>query len=84
MVDIDHFKNVNDIYGHEAGDRAGRCDRTRWPAACAASTWRRFGGEEFVLLMPETEIDVARRAAERLRSRYCGAALAGDNREEFT
>lgn len=85
MVDIDHFKNVNDIYGHEAGDRAIVA-----VAKALAGGMRnidmasRFGGEEFVLLMPETDIDVASGAAERLRSDVAALRIEGDNGEQIT
>jgi diguanylate cyclase (GGDEF)-like protein len=82
MADIDHFKRVNDVYGHEAGDRA-----LVMVAHALASGMRsidmasRFGGEEFVLLMPETELDVARAAAERLRADIAALRVVGDNGE---
>src|SRR5690606_6790499 len=69
VVDVDHFKSVNDEYGHAAGD-----DVLRSIAALIAAAARkddvvaRMGGEEFVVLLPETGIDAARRFAERLRS----------------
>lgn len=84
MADIDHFKEVNDAYGHEAGDRT-----LVMVAHALASGMRsidmasRFGGEEFVLLMPETDIDVARAAAERLRSDIAALRMTGDNGEEI-
>ena len=70
VMDIDHFKSVNDTYGHDAGD-----DVLREFAARIRKSIRgidlacRFGGEEFVLIMPETDMAVATIVAERLRRR---------------
>ncbi len=68
ITDIDHFKQVNDTYGHDAGDTvlqdfAARLRRhTRGiDLAC------RFGGEEFIVIMPDTNLDVACHVGERLR-----------------
>jgi diguanylate cyclase (GGDEF)-like protein len=74
MLDIDHFKSVNDQFGHVAGDRV-LCvsaqaihDALRaWDLVC------RFGGEEFLVLLPETSADDAARATERLRARIAEA-----------
>jgi len=69
MVDIDNFKQVNDTYGHAAGDQVLRA-----VAACAQSNLReidllgRYGGDEFVVLLLETELGAARRVAERIRA----------------
>lgn len=68
LVDIDRFKLVNDTYGHEAGDEvlkqfAGRVRASLRGADLAC----RYGGEEFVLLLPDTGPDHAAAAAERLR-----------------
>ncbi len=68
VIDIDHFKNINDTYGHTFGDlvlrvlaqRVSRCMRT-------SDHIFRFGGEEFVLLLPSTDLDGARLLAERIR-----------------
>ncbi|MDE2515282.1 MAG: sensor domain-containing diguanylate cyclase [Rhodospirillales bacterium] len=70
MLDIDHFKAINDRYGHPAGDRllcavAGQC-RTVIRAADIAG---RLGGEEFALLLTETDGEGAAALAERLRRR---------------
>ncbi|MDE1146144.1 MAG: GGDEF domain-containing protein [Azospirillaceae bacterium] len=68
MLDIDHFKQVNDTWGHQAGDRAicGVVDLCR-AAMRDADVIGRFGGEEFVILLPETELDEAAGVADRLR-----------------
>ncbi|MCC8933883.1 MULTISPECIES: PleD family two-component system response regulator [Rhizobiaceae] len=68
ITDIDRFKLVNDGYGHDAGDEvlkefAGRIRATVRGADLAC----RFGGEEFVLVMPDTPAEVAATVAERLR-----------------
>jgi diguanylate cyclase (GGDEF)-like protein len=71
MSDIDHFKNINDSYGHQAGDLVLKefaslimnsfRDEVDWLA--------RYGGEEFILVLPETGRDGAWQAAERLRKK---------------
>jgi two-component system cell cycle response regulator len=68
ITDIDRFKLVNDVYGHDAGDEvlkefAGRIRSTVRGADLAC----RFGGEEFVVVMPDTPAEVAAAVAERLR-----------------
>lgn len=68
MADIDHFKKVNDTYGHAAGD-----DVLKHFADLARKTFRhidtvgRIGGEEFAILLPETSLEQAKIAAERFR-----------------
>jgi diguanylate cyclase (GGDEF)-like protein len=68
MLDIDHFKLVNDQYGHAAGDAAIRelarnCHATLRPG----DLFGRWGGEEFVIALPETSLTGALKTAERLR-----------------
>jgi len=76
MIDIDHFKRINDTYGHEVGDQAIIQTATLLTANLrAVDMVARFGGEEFVLLMPETHIAVAVHAAERLREQAAGLRL---------
>ena len=67
-IDIDHFKQVNDQYGHPTGDAALKAVAT----ACKAllrndDVFARLGGEEFVVLLPSTDLEAAVRLAERLR-----------------
>ncbi len=68
MVDIDHFKSVNDNFGHSVGDEVlKKVAHTLSEAARDRDLVCRFGGEEFCVLMPQTDIDAARVVAERLR-----------------
>ncbi|GLK53890.1 MAG: PleD family two-component system response regulator [Oceanicaulis sp.] len=69
IADIDHFKSINDLYGHEAGDTVlrGFADRVQ-KAMRALDLASRYGGEEFLVLMPAAGLAEARIAAERLRS----------------
>ena len=69
MLDVDHFKNVNDRYGHATGDRVLKhlADTLR-DLVRDEDIICRFGGEEFLLLFPETSMDQARAVAERIRS----------------
>jgi diguanylate cyclase (GGDEF)-like protein len=68
IADIDHFKSVNDTFGHNAGDWVLRSvanaisSSIRVEDACG-----RWGGEEFLLLLPDTNLDAAARVAEKLR-----------------
>jgi diguanylate cyclase (GGDEF)-like protein len=77
MLDIDHFKRVNDTYGHAAGDQvlAEVAQRLR-TSARHTDLIGRYGGEEFVLLLPETELPGAELLAERLRRAIAGAPMA--------
>ena len=68
VLDIDFFKKINDTYGHDAGDEilralAGRVRR----AVRSVDLVCRLGGEEFVIVMPDTPLDIAGRVAERVR-----------------
>jgi diguanylate cyclase (GGDEF)-like protein len=68
ICDIDKFKNINDTYGHGVGDEALRVFvQTCLDALRAHDILGRFGGEEFVLILPETNEEGARNAAERIR-----------------
>jgi diguanylate cyclase (GGDEF)-like protein len=68
MIDLDHFKRVNDSYGHAAGDQVVRDVATRIREACRISdVVARYGGEEFVVVLPETDGAGAVSAAEKIR-----------------
>ena len=68
MIDLDHFKRLNDDYGHEAGNKA-----LQWSSDLWRSNIRRidkpcrYGGEEFSIILPGSRLTQAARAAERLR-----------------
>ena len=69
IADIDHFKTFNDTHGHQAGDDALRSvGQTLVENLREVDKACRFGGEEFVIILPGCDTDDARRAAERLRS----------------
>ena len=68
MVDIDHFKFINDIHGHTTGDKVLKALATTMVEVFRATdVIARYGGEEFVVILPETGIDEALVVAERLR-----------------
>jgi len=69
LVDLDHFKSINDRFGHAVGDQLLQ----RFAAALRTSlhgreVFGRYGGEEFLVLFPDTTLDQARQASERLRN----------------
>ena len=78
MLDLDHFKKVNDTLGHTAGDQALR-EVSRRLRATARSTdvVARYGGEEFALILPETTLAQGVMAAERLRAAVDGLVIEG-------
>lgn len=82
MMDLDHFKTVNDRYGHEAGDHLLRAfiDAVR-PAIRAGDLASRYGGDEFCILLPGADLDEAQTIAERIRERFERVRLAHDARE---
>jgi len=74
LIDIDHFKKFNDTYGHAGGDLllVGFADKLRSAIRQMDSAFR-FGGEEFVVLLPETTSEEARVPAERFRQLIAGS-----------
>jgi diguanylate cyclase (GGDEF)-like protein/PAS domain S-box-containing protein len=82
ILDIDHFKSYNDTHGHLSGDEVLRACAKAWDSALRAEdTIVRFGGEEFLVLLPDTEPEQAAEIVERLREKTpmeqtCSAGLA--------
>lgn len=76
MIDIDHFKEVNDAHGHRAGDRVlQQLARSCLEILREVDVAGRVGGEEFAVLLPETEVEGAFEVAERLRSAVAAAEV---------
>lgn len=76
MLDIDHFKSVNDTHGHVVGDEVLRqVAQAISDASRRGEHVARYGGEEFVLLMPRTELDEMQLAAERIRRAVASLAV---------
>ncbi len=68
MLDIDHFKKFNDVYGHQTGDKVLRQTALLLNSLVRISDIAaRYGGEEFAVLLPQTSYEAARETAERLR-----------------
>ncbi|UVM61489.1 diguanylate cyclase [Pseudomonas sp. B21-010] len=76
MLDMDHFKHINDTYGHQVGDQV-----LRQMGAVISSSFRatdihgRLGGEEFAILLPDTSIEVATQIAEQLIDTIAGLMI---------
>ena len=81
MLDLDHFKAVNDTYGHLLGDRVLReVSRILQREARTVDVVARFGGEEFVVVLPETSEEGAIAFAERIRLRIAECGIQCDDR----
>lgn len=66
VLDLDHFKQINDQYGHQTGDKVLKRVASALQAACTAEQYlARFGGEEFVVLLPDTDISAAQAQAQQ-------------------
>jgi two-component system cell cycle response regulator len=84
MLDIDHFKKINDSFGHDVGDEVLREFAVRLATNVRAIDLPcRFGGEEFVVLMPDTEVVDAERIADRIRRHVGGSPFRVDSGSEL-
>ena len=85
LLDLDHFKNINDHFGHSVGDQV-----LVELAKCLASNLRdrdmigRFGGEEFILLLPNTKPAQAYSVAERCRVAITELSFTSEDHQEFS
>lgn len=83
FIDLDHFKRFNDTYGHAAGDALLEELVSAWRTVLRCSDLlARIGGEEFVVVLPDTDIDKAQQVVERMRqgtprNQTCSAGIAG-------
>jgi len=81
MFDLDRFKSINDRHGHQCGDAVLAEVGARMRAALRTSDLTcRYGGEEFLVLLPETPLEGARRVAETLKREVAGVAIAWNGR----
>jgi two-component system cell cycle response regulator len=84
LIDIDHFKKINDGYGHDVGDEVLREFAVRLASNVRAIDLPcRYGGEEFVVVMPDTKIEDAERIAERIRLHVAGSPFRVMNGSEL-
>jgi len=83
MVDIDHFKRVNDTFGHLVGDKVIRfVADTLKKSIKGQDTSARYGGEEFAMLLPETELEDATILCNKIRERIAGTNLVRTGSKE--
>jgi two-component system cell cycle response regulator len=83
ICDIDHFKQINDAHGHQAGDTVLKSFVTALNDSLRKDLdWMaRYGGEEFIFVLPETDLSGAMAAAERFRSRIAGLVTPVDDKD---
>ncbi len=80
MIDADHFKSINDNYGHQTGDQAlVMLAETIQASLRASDMLGRLGGEEFVAILPETDLDEAVLVAERIRRQVESTVLSTEH-----
>jgi diguanylate cyclase (GGDEF)-like protein len=83
MIDLDYFKNINDTYGHAAGDAAlAQVARVLTETVRASDVVCRYGGEEFLVLMPETDLSGALALGDKVRA-DAARRLFGDGERAF-
>lgn len=82
ILDVDHFKHINDTHGHPAGDKVLQAITAIIKAQLREhDVLARFGGEEFIIALPHTDIDAAGAVAERLRSAIMAESVSFDATE---
>jgi diguanylate cyclase (GGDEF)-like protein len=82
VTDLDHFKKINDHYGHDAGDQVLKHISDLFVATLRhTDIVGRFGGEEFILLLPDTDLDNAMIVINRLREKLQASSVRADDHE---
>lgn len=89
MIDLDHFKQINDTYGHRAGDRVLEfvgelINHTLENSVRRCDIGGRFGGEEFLLVLPETNLQGAQKVAKRIRETLAEEEFTSPEGESFS
>lgn len=81
LLDIDHFKRINDVHGHRQGDEVlSGCAELFRQQVREVDVLARFGGEEFIIALPDTDLDGAKQLAERVRAAVKGKTFQIDGR----
>src|SRR5205807_10455782 len=81
MLDVDHFKNVNDSFGHSVGDQVLKNVGQVLRESCRVyDVPGRYGGEEFCIVLPETRVGNTTAVAERIRSRLASTEVRSEER----
>lgn len=82
LVDLDYFKQINDTFGHLAGDEVLRSTASLFlDQLRETDIFGRYGGEEFIVFLPETDSEAAGRIAERLRTALAGQEIVSNGRK---
>lgn len=85
ILDIDYFKVINDTYGHDTGDQVLKNLVSESMSVLRDSDiFARWGGEEFIILLPESDVHKAFTVAEKLRSKLSKVALSSNNEDPVT
>lgn len=85
MLDLDRFKIVNDTYGHPIGDKVlQEFSKKAQVMLREVDVFARFGGEEFIALLPNTQLDAAKEVANRIRKRISQLMVLSQNNEAVT
>ena len=81
FLDLDHFKNVNDTHGHAAGDAVLKAVANAVKPLAKSGVFARFGGEEFVVLLPDISLVAAAALAEKIRAAVEALRVAHDGKQ---
>ena len=84
LLDLDWFKNINDNYGHDVGDQVlSEVAQTLLASLTEEAIVSRYGGEEFLIVLPDTSHDIAMTIAEQLRQDIANHVISSENNKDF-